>query len=114
MPKFPVLLDTGERLFSAMSKAQLEAKVSQLAFSGKEKRDIIDLNAEGFAFYPESEVVAPVFRIRRWTKGEIIDLYNGRRQSGQPELGKASLGNRSLERVIKEVVQLLTPARHHR
>jgi hypothetical protein len=107
MPKFPVLLDAGEQLVSAKSKAQLEARVLQLALSGKERRDIIDSKAEGFALYPESKVIAPHIGIRRWNKVQIIDLYNSRRRTGQPELRKTSLGNRSLEQVVQEVVQLL-------
>jgi len=108
MPKFPVLLDAGELLVPAKSKAQLEARLSQLALSGEERRDIIDSKAEGFALYPESKVIAPHIGIRRWNKVQIIDLYNRRRKTGQPELGKTSLGNRSLEQVVKEVVQLLS------
>ena len=108
LPKFPVLLDAGTHLVHARSKAQLEARVSRLALSGEERRDIIDSKAEGFALYPQSMVVAPHIGIRRWTKANIIELYNSRRMPSLPELAKTSLGNRSLEQIVQEVVQLLS------
>jgi hypothetical protein len=112
LPKFPVLLDAGAQLVHARSKAQFEARISQLGFTGEESRNIIDSKAEGFALYPKSMIVAPHIGMRRWTKANIIDLYNNRRSPGQPELAKTSLGNRSLEQVVKEVGQLL--AQRHR
>jgi hypothetical protein len=108
LPKFPVLLDAGDSLVLARSRAQLESKVSKLVFSDNAKRDIIDSHAEGFSLYPEKMFVAPNISARRWTKMRIIELYNSKRKPDSPELRSTSLGSRSLEQVVSEAVELLS------
>jgi hypothetical protein len=106
-PKFPLLLDIGSELVHAKTRSQFAKRVAALDLRGSQKLAIIDRTAQGFALYPEKMIVAPDIRIRRWTKAGIIDLYNQRRMPGAPELGKRSLGNRSLEKVVSEVIELL-------
>lgn len=107
-PKFPVLLDLGDRLICANNRAQFEKKVAQLNLAGEEARRMIDSTAEGFALYPKSQVVAPSIGVRRWTKQQIIDLYNLRRAPSAPEMTTTSLGNKSLQRIVSEAVSLLS------
>jgi hypothetical protein len=108
LPKFPVLLDAGDSLVLARSRSQFEAKVSKLTFADNTKRDIIDANAEGFSLYAEKMFVTPNISAHRWTKIRIIELYNSRRKPGTPELRSTSLGNRSLEKIVSEAVELLS------
>ena len=110
MPKFPVLVDVGDQLIWAKSRVQLERKLSRLSFEGEEGRRVIDATAEGFTFYPKMPAIAPSMAIRRWKKQQIIDLYNARRVPGAPELSSASLGSRTLQRILLDTVELL--ARH--
>lgn len=107
LPKFPVLVDLGDRLVYARTLAQLETRLVKTKLVGEERRRIIDATAEGFLFDPEHELIVPSISIRRWTKQQIIDLYNQKRKPGTPELSNASLGNRSLQRIVLEVVELL-------
>lgn len=106
-PKFPLLLDTGRELVHAKTRLQFEKRVAAIEPRGKQELTIVDCTAQGFALYPETMIVAPDILNRRWTKAGVIDLYNQRRMPGAPELGKRSLGNRSLEKVVSEVVELL-------
>ena len=69
---------------------------------------MIDSTAEGFALYPKPQFVAPSSGARRWTKQQIIDLYNLRREPSAPEMTTTSLGNRSLQSIVSEVVALLS------
>jgi len=108
LPKFPVLLDAGDSLVFARSRAQLDTRVSKLVFADNSQRDIIDARAEGFALYPEKMLVAPNISVRRWTKMQIIELYNAKRKPGSPELRSTSIGNRSLEQIVSEAVELLS------
>jgi len=109
-----VIVDTGDQLIAARTKAQFEKRIRNISFNGKDTvpngKDtvpIIDRTAEAFALYPEKEFVAPQVAIRRWTKASIIDLYNERRPANVPEMEKRSLGNRSLEQIVSETVDLL-------
>jgi hypothetical protein len=106
-PKFPVIVDTGHQLIAARTKAQFEKRIRNISFNGKDTVPIIDRTAEAFALYPEKEFVAPQVAIRRWTKASIIDLYNERRPTNAPEMEQRSLGNRSLEQIVSETVDLL-------
>ena len=106
-PKFPVIVDTGDQLIATRTKTQFEKRIRKISFNGKDTVPIIDRTAEAFALYPEREFVAPQMAIRRWTKASIIDLYNERRPTNAPEMGKRSLGNRSVEQILSETVDLL-------
>lgn len=107
LPRFPVILDSGERLLPAKSKVQLERSIEKLGIKDERKRDIIDANGEGFSYYPKDEMIAPSIEIRRWKKLQILDLYDSRRPQGSPIMKRTSLGNRRLENIVLEAVELL-------
>lgn len=71
------------------------------------KRDIIDSNGEGFAYYPKLTAITPSIGIRRWKKLQIIDLYDLRRPMGSPAMKRAALGSRTLEDIVFDAVELL-------
>jgi hypothetical protein len=108
LPRFPVILDTGEALIPANSKSQLVSRVARIKFTDKGKKDIIDAQADAFSLYPEKMLVAPAITSRRWTKLRIIELYNAKREPGMPEIRQTSLGSRSLESIVREAVELLS------
>jgi hypothetical protein len=108
-PKFPVLCDADSRLLVARGKVQLASEVARLDLPRGERREIVDATGEGFCLYPELLIVAPSMMHRRWTKLQIITLYNRLRPAGAPELRTTSLGNRKLAQVVGEVVELLSP-----
>ena len=108
LPRFPVILDTGEALIHANSKSQLVSKVAKIKFADHGKKDIIDAQADGFSLYPEKMFVAPATMSRRWTKLQIIELYNTKKMPRASEIRTTSLGSRSLESIVSEVVELLS------
>ena len=70
-------------------------------------RDVIDATGEGFSLYPEHIAFSPLTSKKRWTKAAIIELYNSQKAPGRPEYPTTSLGNKSLEKVVKDIVDLL-------
>lgn len=108
LPKFPVIVDTGDQLIVARTKAQLGSKLSKIERLDSRTADIIDAKAEGYSLYVEKMFVAPNIAARKWTKAKMIDLYNTRRGEGAPELRATSLGNRSLEQIVGEISDLLS------
>ena len=111
LPRFPVVLDSGEKLFPAKSKAQLERWIEKLAIKDERRRDIIDASGEGFAYYPKIQTVTPHIGIRKWKKLQIIDLYDSRRLPESPVMKRTSLGSRTLEDIVYETVELLQEGR---
>jgi len=107
LPNFPVILDAGQRLLAAKSKAQLERLIEKLEIKDESRRDIVDINGEGFSYYPKLTAITPSIGIRRWKKLQLIDLYDSRRPTGSPAMRRTSLGNRTLEDIVYEVVELL-------
>lgn len=53
-------------------------------------------------------VFSPLTLKKRWTEAAIIDLYNSQKALDRPEYPTTSLGNKSLEKVVKDIVDLLT------
>jgi hypothetical protein len=50
---------------------------------------------------------SPLTFKKRWTKAEIIELYNSSKGPGRPAYPMTSLGNKSMEKVVRDIVELL-------
>jgi hypothetical protein len=106
-PRFPLIIDTGYGLLGAKSWTICEKRLAKITLPDLAPRDVIDSTAEAFSLYPEHLVFSPLTFKKRWTKAAIIELYNSQRGPGRPEYPTTSLGNKSLERVVKDIVDLL-------
>lgn len=71
-------------------------------------RHVIDANGEGFSLSPEHLALSPLSSKKRWPKAATIDLYNSQKGLDQPDYPATSLGNKSMEKVVKDIVDLLT------
>ena len=107
-PRFPIIVDTGRELVGALSGADCAKRITRLGpFESDESMLVVDSTSEGFGFYPRMMLISPLTTKKRWTKAEVIALYNGRKKPGAPNYGPRSLSNRAFDRVVLEVVQLL-------
>lgn len=106
-PRLPIIIDTGTGLIGVKSWASCERQLARVAFVDLAPRNVIDATAEGFSLYPEHMAFSPLTFKKRWTKMAIIELYNGAKGPGLPDYPTTSLGNKSLERVVKDIVELL-------
>ena len=107
-PRFPVIIDTGIELIGANTGAECSKQLARAKIVNREKSTaVIDATAEGFGFYPEMMLISPMTIKKRWKKSEIIALYNSRRKPEATEYPSTSLGNKSTERVVSEIVHLL-------
>jgi hypothetical protein len=113
MPRFPLLLDTGDKLLALRNADECEARLPPLALTGP-PLPVIDADAEGFAFYPDLETITPLTFEKDWTKAEIVALYDSRKRPGAPAYTR-SLPNRKLTAVVSDIVALVMadrPANH--
>lgn len=107
-PQFPVIIDTGIELIGANTGAECSKRLARAKIANGEKTTtVIDATAEGFGFYPEMMLISPLTFKKKWKKSEIIALYNSRRKPQAAEYPSTSLGNKSIERLVSEIVQLL-------
>jgi hypothetical protein len=107
-PQLPLLIDIGTELLVAKSWSVCEKRLAAVVFVDNGPRDVIDATTEGFSLYPETLLFSPLTFKKRWTKAGIIKLYNDRRGADLAEYQPKSLGNMSLEQVVKDVVALLS------
>lgn len=100
-------MTTGNGLLGAKSWAVCEKRLAKITFPDTAPRDVIDSTAEAFSLYPEHLVFSPLTFKKRWTKAAIIELYNSQKGPKWPEYPTTSLGNKSLEKVVEDIVDLL-------
>jgi hypothetical protein len=107
-PRFPVIIDTGREVLGARTGAECSKRIARAKIpEGEIAIPVIDALAEGFAYYPGSQIVSALSAKKRRPKSEIIEVYNSRRAPGRPEYVVRSLGNKSVERLVSEIVELL-------
>ncbi|NML60985.1 hypothetical protein HHL21_07785 [Massilia sp. RP-1-19] len=88
-----------------------EKRLTAFTFSDMAPRHVIDATGEGFTLSPEHMAFSPLSSKKRWTKAAIIDLYNSQKGPDQSDYPATSLGNKSMEKVVKDIVELLTARR---
>jgi len=54
---------------------------------------------------------SPLTFKKRWTKMSIIELYNNSKGPGRPQYPTTSLGNKSLKKIVKDIVELLATSK---
>ena len=107
-PRFPVVIETGVELVGARTGVECSKLIARVGVSENEvSTSVIDASAEGYGFYPKLMVISALTIKKRWTKLEIINLYNSRRKPWAPEYRATSLGNKPVGRVVAEIVDLL-------
>lgn len=107
-PRFPIIVDTGRGLVGASSGSDCEKRITRLGpFNDDTAMPVIDSTSEGFGFYPKMLLITPLTIKKRWTKAEVVALYNGGKNADAPEYRPGSLSNKGFERVVSELVQLL-------
>lgn len=113
-PRFPIIVVTDDGLIGAHAVSECAKKLTKVTFAGDAPKPVIDSNAEGFALHPERMIISPLTMKKRWSKAEIISLYNERKMPALPVYASTSLGNKTLERIVHDIVGLLTGRRERR
>ena len=107
-PRFPIIVDTERGLIGALSAAECSRRIARLGpFESDDATPVVDSTSEGFGFYPRIMVISPLTTKKRWTKAEVIALYNDRKKPNALAYHPGSLSNRGFDRIVHEVVQLL-------
>ena len=107
-PKFPLLLASDTIVIGAKNSRELNKWITKLTFQKDDAYDVIDGNAEGWAYYPKYNVISPLTLNKQWTKRQIIDLYNLsiQNEDNKEEYIAKSLSNKKLSTIVEEIVEL--------
>ena len=111
-PKYPVIVDIDGILVCGRSAITLAKRLSKLINIQEKSYDAIDSTGEGWSFYSDKWILSPLCIKKRWTKLEIIRLYNNRKNktTDHDTYSDKSLSSRRLDRVFIDIFDLLDKA----
>ena len=104
--KFPLLIETDNRVAAVRSGVQLDKTTNLDQFTTKKFYKAIDSTGKRWDYYPEMDALSPLTFDKRWSKVKIIQFYNEHRINNNCiEFVGKSLSSKRLEQVIKEIVE---------
>ena len=108
-PKYPVIVDIDGVVVCGRLAITLAKRLPKLINLQEKSYNAIDSNGEGWSFYSDKWVLSPLCTRKRWTKLEIIRLYNNRKNktSNHDTYSEKSLSSKRLDRVLIDIFELL-------
>jgi hypothetical protein len=109
VPKFPIIVRSLSGLLAANNRRNAQRILKPEVFPGRKIYDVIDATGEGFSLYGELMTISPLAVKKRWTKKEIVELYNAQSANadGRTHYPTKSLSSKPLGRVIREIADLI-------
>ena len=111
-PKYPVIVISEDKLTLATNIKELaESCITTKIPESETVIQAIDSSAEEFWYSPNNFVIAPGFSFKKWTKKQIVELYNNssNAKKSDQKYPLKSLSNKKLSRIIGDVCELLSP-----
>ena len=108
-PLFPILGDIEGYFIGASNAEDFIEQLLQVPYQETGFYNIVDSGGEGWTFSVEHMTMSPLTSKQRWTKKEIIYLFNQRKNKdvGHQRLySEKSISNKRLERIITDLVRL--------
>ncbi|MDJ0915091.1 MAG: hypothetical protein QNI95_16075 [Desulfobacterales bacterium] len=109
-PQYPVIVVTEEGLYSAYNIEQLG---TLCVFSEPIDADfevtVIDSSGDEFKYFTEHTALMPGFLNKKWTKKQIIELYNRNLvpEDNDIEYSLKSISSKKVSRIVGEICELL-------
>ena len=75
-PTFPMLTNIGGYFIGAKTPKELSIKLTKTQFDRDKSYNMVDFTGEGWSLYTPKMVLSPLTLKKRWTKREIIKLFN--------------------------------------
>lgn len=111
-PVYPVICDLGGHVVAAKSEKSFVKQLGAIELEPEKQYDLVDSTGEGWVFLPRKMFLSPLTFRKRWTKKEVISLYNNRKNISGTDVGysEKSLSSKKFERIFGEIVDLLLKA----
>ena len=108
-PAFPVICNIDGFVFAAKSEKTFVKHLSEAIMEPGKTYDLVDSTGEGWLFSPEHMIMSPLTLKKRWSKKEIVALFNGRknRTSESSLYSDKSFSAKRFEKIFGDVVDLL-------
>ena len=109
-PKYPVIVIAEDDIYSAFGIKELGAicYISEPTDDDSYIR-IIDNSGEEFLYMPEQVALVPGIARKKWTKNEIIELFNHSETAKEKNFHypPKSLSNKRLSAIVTDICKLL-------
>ena len=109
-PVYPVIVISEDKLMGATNMKDLaESCIASKMPEGETVIKAIDSSAQEFWYSPDNFAIAPGFAFKKWTKKQIIELYNSssNAKKSDEKYPLKSLSNKKLSRIIGDICNLL-------
>ena len=106
-PKFPLLVDSGTRLYCLTGNENTDIDLQQVKFEGKDLYPAIDSSATVYGYLPKVDVLSFYPLPELETKKKLIELYNLRREEGSEPYNPKSLSNKRFGAIVIEIAALI-------
>jgi hypothetical protein len=110
-PEYPVIVISEDKLTVATNIRELaESCIASKIPEGETVIKAIDSSAEEFWYSPDNFAIAPGFAFKKWTKKQIVELYNSSSDAKKSDkkYPLKSLSSKKLSRIIGDVCELLS------
>ena len=109
-PRYPVIVISDDGLFPAYDIKQLGTLcVISESLDDDYELKVVDSTGSEFKFFPEQTTLIPGFLNKRWTKKQLIELYNTSVNAEETNIQYPlkSISSKKLSRIIGEICELL-------
>jgi|GEM_PF-695834 len=109
-PQYPAIVISEDGLFSAYNIKQLGTLcVLSETIDEDDKIRVIDSSGCEFVYFQEHKAIMPGILNKKWTKKQIIELYNNspNAKENNNDYPIKSLSSKKLSRIIGEICELL-------
>lgn len=108
-PRFPVIVLSSKGLTAARDRKRLfgllkEAPQSDSIWDVR----VIDVAGCEFWLGTAQRILAPGLGAKKWTKKQLVDLYNARWAPGRDPYSPGSISNSRLGRIVADIAGLLS------
>lgn len=109
-PKYPLIVVSADRLYSAFNIDQLARScISSVPIDNSSYIQVIDSTGEEFWYSPDKYILSPGFAFKKWTKKRIIETFNSSTnvRNQLKEYPIKSLSSKRLDRIIRDICEIL-------
>jgi hypothetical protein len=103
-----LIVCSSERLYSTFNIDQLAIScTSPTPIEDKNIIQAIDSSGEEFWYSPEHYISSPGFAFKKWTKKQLIELFNGssNAKGSKQKYSMKSISAKRLDRIIGEICE---------
>ena len=108
-PKYPVIIISDGDIWTASNIEELGTICVLSEPVDEDKVKVIDCTGEEFWYMPDQYTLAPGFFTKKWTKKQIIDLYNNSEASKDSDFQYSykSLSSKRVSKIVTDICNIL-------